>query len=56
MPPYCNLGRSVVNHLILISERQNLHVTDGKLISGHQKIAVENTRRMAELREFVKVW
>ena len=31
----------MVNHLILISESQNLHVSDGKLISGQRKIAVE---------------
>jgi hypothetical protein len=68
----------MINHLILLSEEQDLHVTDGKLISGHRKIAIdirllpmedstweaqiiiaacaENTQRIAELKEFVKVW
>ncbi len=31
----------MINHLILLSESQDLHVTDGKLISGHRKLAVE---------------
>jgi CRISPR-associated endonuclease Cas1 len=31
----------MINHLILLSEEQNLHVTDGKLISGHRKIAID---------------
>ncbi len=31
----------MINHLILLSEEQNLHVTDGRLISGHRRIAVE---------------
>ena len=31
----------MINHLILLSEEQDLHVTDGKLISGHRKIAIE---------------
>ena len=32
----------MINHLILLSEEQNLHVTDGKLISGHRKLAIES--------------
>lgn len=31
----------MINHLILISEAQDLHVESGKLISGNRKIAVE---------------
>jgi CRISPR-associated endonuclease Cas1 len=31
----------MINHLILISESQNLHVSDGKLVSGQRKIAVD---------------
>ena len=31
----------MINHLILLSEEQDLHVTDGKLISGHRKIAID---------------
>jgi len=31
----------MINHLILLSEEQHLHVNDGKLISGHRKIAIE---------------
>jgi hypothetical protein len=32
----------MINHLILLSEEQNLHVTDGRLISGHRKLAIES--------------
>jgi CRISPR/Cas system-associated endonuclease Cas1 len=31
----------LINHLILLSEEQSLHVADGKLISGNRKIAIE---------------
>ena len=31
----------MINHLILLTEEQDLHVTDGKLISGHRKIAID---------------
>jgi CRISPR-associated endonuclease Cas1 len=31
----------MVNHLILVGESQNLHISDGRLISGPRKIAVE---------------
>jgi CRISPR-associated endonuclease Cas1 len=31
----------MVNHLILIGDDQDLHVTDGKLISGRNKIAIQ---------------
>jgi hypothetical protein len=32
----------VINHLILLTEAQDLHVADGKLLSGHRKIAIES--------------
>jgi CRISPR-associated endonuclease Cas1 len=31
----------MINHLILLTEEQDLHVTDGKLISGHRRIAID---------------
>lgn len=31
----------MINHLILLTEQQDLHVSEGKLISGQRKIAVE---------------
>jgi CRISPR-associated endonuclease Cas1 len=31
----------MINHLILLTEEQDLHVSDGKLLSGHRKIAME---------------
>ena len=32
----------MINHLILLTEEQNLHVADGKLISGHRKLSIES--------------
>src|SRR5271155_1959299 len=32
----------MINHLILLTEEQDLYVTDGKLISGHRKLAIES--------------
>jgi len=33
----------MINHLILLTEEQNLHVADGKLLSGQRKIAIESS-------------
>ena len=32
----------MINHLILLTEEQELHVADGKLISGHRELAIES--------------
>ena len=32
----------MINHLILLTEEQHLHVADGKLISGPRKLAIES--------------
>src|SRR5258708_7928147 len=31
----------MINHLILLTEEQDLHVADGKLVSGHRRIAID---------------